>query len=355
MLQIVALSGLVCLCPQNNSQDSTPSQGNKEAQPVQETGTQGNLSKEQTIKNLISYSIKQAEVESNKNDRRFQRDKAAFDTVIRDADRSGKKGRLDPTLLRREFEVNALRHPYTMGNFSWQLLAGAEFSENENSFSSPTAYVRFIGDTAFDPQSEDRFSLGNWHSVVDVSFSSIPVQEGSMNNQFIESEKALTGSVGMDWYFYQHPQSLDGHHTQVGISGRVGLQSTKVEDDSDLTSDNEFWGVGLTVRTCPIFRYSDPNPPAYAYGTIMYGEYDTLEDHALTFDGMIRFLPGPDSSTDKPIGLFIGMRAIVNLRDGDDDLRFQIGVQDGLALLEKLFSLPKALFLGEGSGSGEGQ
>ena len=50
-----------------------------------------------------------------------------------------------------------------------------------------------------------------------------------------------------------------------------------------------------------------------------------------------------ERTTDDLWGLLIGMRAVVELDEGDDDLRFQVGVQDGLALLKDLFSLPSGL------------
>lgn len=275
-----------------------------------------------------------------------------FDQLVGDAKLSGRLTEIKPELLENEFQVKAMRHPYSKGNFSWQVLGGVEFSEGQGSFSAPTGYARFIGDTAFKPTDEDRFTPRNWHALVDLAFSSIPVEsQDGAGNDFIDSEKALTGSIGLDWLLYQHPASEDGYHTQVGIAGRVGLQTLREDPGQDLSSQNEFWGVGLTVRTSPLFRYSDPNPMPYAYATLTYCEYDTLNDHAFTFDGMIRFVPSQDSElkTEDPWGLFIGVRAIVNIDDGDDDLRFQVGVQDGLALLKDLFALPGKLVAGTSS------
>ncbi len=271
-----------------------------------------------------------------------------FDDVLEHAQISGRLHELDANLLRNEFQVEALRHPYQRGNFSWQVLAGGEIAEDDDSFSSPTGYLRFVGDTAFRPTDESRGTWKNWHGVVDLALSTIPVEDDSTGTTFIESEKALTAAVGLDLYFYQHPPSEDGFRTQVGLTSRVGLQTLDDSAGTDLSSENEFWELGLAVRTSPRFRYSDPNPLPYAYAALTYGEYDTLEDHVFAFDGMIRFVPDEESALDNedPWGLFIGMRALVNVDDGDDDLRFQFGVQDGLALVKDLFRLPTQLFSG---------
>lgn len=253
---------------------------------------------------------------------------------------------LDSALLDNEFLVQALRHPYTKGNFSWQVLAGAEMSNRDASFSSVNGYARFIGDTAFYPESQQRCAPKNVHGIVDLSFSTIPVQ-GSTST-FVESEKALTGAVGLDWLFAQTKQSADGYRIQGGPAVRVGVQSIDGQLD-DLGagggSGQEFWGVGLTIRTAPAFRYSDRNPMPYAYLTLLWGEYDTLSGHAFTADGVIRFVPDQASElkSKDPWGLFIGLRAVVN-EEGDDDLRFQAGVQDGLALLKDLFESTTTLF-----------
>lgn len=253
---------------------------------------------------------------------------------------------LDPELLENEFLVQALRHPYTKGNFSWQVLAGAEMSNRNASFSSVSGYARFLGDTAFAPESRGCFTPGNVHGIVDISFSTIPVQDSTTS--FAESKKALTGSVGLDWLMLQSKQGADGHRIQGGIAGRLGVQSIDGQLD-DLSvgggSGQEFWGVGMTIRTSPAFRYSDRNPMPYAYLTILWGEYDTLSGHAFTFDGVIRFVPDQQSelTANDPWGLFVGLRAVVN-PDGDDDLRFQVGVQDGLALLKDIFERTTTLF-----------
>lgn len=285
--------------------------------------------------------------------RLLEHDRAAFDEAVAHAEVSG-NNRLDLELLKNEFKVEALRHPYRRGNFSWQVLAGGEISEGNDSFSSPTAYARFVGDTAFYPTDTAHGSYKNWHGVVDLAFSTIPVEDDSTGTSFIESEKALSAAVGLDLYFYQHLPSEDGFRTQVGVTSRVGLQTLDDNSGTNLPTENEFWEFGLAVRTSPCFRYSDPNPLPYAYAAITYGEYDTLDDHVFGFDGMIRFVPDEESAldSDDPWGLFIGMRALVNIDDGDDDLRFQFGVQDGLAFVKDLFSLPTKLFAGEGDAGG---
>jgi hypothetical protein len=272
-----------------------------------------------------------------------------FEQEIEESRVAGTLARLDADLFENEFKVKAMRHPYSKGNFSWEVLGGVEFSEADGLFSSPTGYARFIGDTAFRPGDKDRWTWRNLHALVDFAFASIPVEAvDSSSNEFIDSEKALTAALGFDWLFYQHPATEDGYHTQVGLAARAGLQTLDEDPGQDITSDNEFWGLGLTVRTSPLFRLSDPNPLPYAYGTLTYGAYDTLDERAVAFDGMIRFVPAQESELDNddPWGLFIGVRAIVNMDEGDDDLRFQLGVQDGLALLKDLFALPGKLVSG---------
>ncbi|NOT31028.1 MAG: hypothetical protein HOP15_11320, partial [Planctomycetes bacterium] len=147
--------------------------------------------------------------------RLLEHDRDAFDELIAHAEVSGDE--LDVELLKNEFKVEALRHPYQRGNFSWQVLAGGEISEGNDSFSSPTGYLRFVGDTAFRPTDnardpdKNRGSYRNWHGVVDLALSTIPVEDDSTpGTTFIESEKALSAAVGLDLYFYQHPPSEDG-------------------------------------------------------------------------------------------------------------------------------------------------
>ena len=165
---------------------------------------------------------------------------------------------------------------------------------------------------------------------------------------FIQSEKAFTGAIGIDWLPIDGKVTHDGSVTSLGLSARSGLQMINAQDEDDsIDSENEFWNVGLTFRTGPAYRFTDPNPLPYAYASVLWGKYDAIGDHAITLDGMIRFVPDrgrKQADGDDPWGLFIGVRAVVDLDEGDDDLRLQVGVQDGLAFLRDIFSLTNSLF-----------
>lgn len=268
---------------------------------------------------------------------KYGRNSKHFDEVVQRA--KWDKSKLKKDVLLNEFSVDARRQAYSKGRFSWQVLAGVEMRNSGASFSELNEYVRFLGDTSFAGSPGAR---GQLHGIVDLSLSTIPVGE-TEDRPFLDSEKAFTGSLGVDYLPLEFDRTLDGHQGSAGFAARGGLQILE-DDPSNDSSNNEFWAVGLTFRTAPVFRYSDPNPVPYAFATILYGDYDTLDDHALTFDGLIRFVSPDVSPTDNPWGLFVGARAIVNFDEGDDDLRLQVGVEDGLALLKDLFELPKTLF-----------
>lgn len=51
-------------------------------------------------------------------------------------------------VVKREFSSATRRETYKRGDFSWQVLAGAELSEANSSFAELSPYVRFLGDTA---------------------------------------------------------------------------------------------------------------------------------------------------------------------------------------------------------------
>ena len=57
--------------------------------------------------------------------------------------------------------------------------------------------MRFLGDTAFRPGAGSGTDLKNFHGIVDISLASIPVANSKDSEDFIDTEKSFTGSVGL--------------------------------------------------------------------------------------------------------------------------------------------------------------
>ncbi len=229
------------------------------------------------------------------------------------------------------------------GRFSPTLLGGVVLSQEHGGFSQSDLYLRFIGDTAWGYPTD--WTNGCWfdtnwfnlHSQIDVALTSIPTEDAGADQQpdtfddFIKSEKAYVGAVGLDYRPFG-VSVVGGHRLSFGLRGTAGIQSISNHKNSANNADQVNYFVGGGLRVADTIEPSDPkkalfNPPVHHSIDILYSRYENIDEPRLTVDAQLRF------QSENHCTYFVGTRAI--LGKGEDDLQVTLGID---VPLEKLGS-----------------
>jgi hypothetical protein len=256
---------------------------------------------------------------------------------------------LDDQALSEAFLSRAQTAEDNWGRFRADLLGGVVVSQRNGDFSQTSVYLRFVGDTAWgnpwkvaeESRDKVRANSSDFHTWIDLSLVPIPTEKpatsGTTTQEVVDSKKAATGSLGMDWRFVQLPD-IGGHRFFVGPTARAGIQ-TITEDNSAAKSTgvntvNNYFGGGIRLgEYLPSLtaREGEPkfNPKLFRYVDVTYGNYQNFGTKRVTVEAMLRFKP-----TDSDISYFIGSRGIFG--PGKDDLQIMAGIDVSFGKLSKI-------------------
>ncbi len=231
----------------------------------------------------------------------------------------------------------------TTAAFNWELIGGAQLSQEDQRFAHLREFLRFTGSERFGNPSNDRStftdlgtSWGSWswnrlYSFTNVELISLPTSQTSAGTTTSDAERSASVNVGAEYRLAQWHSSDDGETGFASLYFRQGASTFIDKQASGVDTVNPYYGIGLHIGEHADATLSNRNPLLYRSFLLTYGDDAQLGNRIWTMEGQLRF--GGDAGK----GLFIGVRATLGTTHDENTISLFLGMNDVIGTLGALF------------------